>query len=196
MENSEIVLATDRYTPSFENHLQMYRATRRWGFIVIMIVLLAYLIPLSVYLAISRAIEVSYTGESFFADFRLTLLIVATPLYLALLIVRMFAPRRLAKQRMRALNELYGNAIPDFVTTFFEDALLAQSGENDPGVRLNYAVFTHIKETRDLFVLKTKEKHLLIVDKQGLSGVDVPGFRKLIHEKCPNAKVKWNPQTV
>ena len=94
---------------------------------------------------------------------------------------------------MRALHELYGDNIPEVTITFFEDSLLAQSGEKDEGFRLHYAVFTHVTETRDLFVLKTREKHLILVEKQGLSGVDVPGFRALIDEKCPAAGQKRRP---
>ena len=191
--NEQTVLAVDRYTPRFENQLQMYRTSQSRWTLILMIVFTAILLHLSPLLLWMRIRDVMETGESFFADPYPAIIAVLTLLYIALLIWRLLLPRRFAKKRMRALHELYGDSIPDVTITFFEDSLLAQSGEKDEGFRLNYAVFTRITETRDLFVLKTKEKHLILVEKQGLSGVDVPGFRAMIGEKCSAAGKKWRP---
>ena len=194
MENNEqTVLALDRYTPRFENQLQMYRASQNRGVLVLMIVFTAILLHLSPLLLWMRMRDIMETGESFFAGPYPAIIAVLTLLYIALLILRLLLPRRFAKKRMRALHELYGDNLPEVTITFFEDSLLAQSGEKDEGFRLHYAVFTHVTETRDLFVLKTREKHLILVEKQGLSGVDVPGFRALIDEKCPAAGQKRRP---
>ena len=194
MENNEqTVLALDRYTPRFENQLQMYRASQNRGVLVLMIVFTAILLHLSPLLLWMRMRDIMETGESFFAGPYPAIIAVLTLLYIALLILRLLLPRRFAKKRMRALHELYGDNLLEVTITFFEDSLLAQSGEKDEGFRLHYAVFTHVTETRDLFVLKTREKHLILVEKQGLSGVDVPGFRALIGEKCPAAGQKRRP---
>ncbi|MBR3130718.1 MAG: YcxB family protein [Clostridia bacterium] len=191
--NEQTVLALDRYTPRFENQLQMYRASQNRGVLVLMIVFTAILLHLSPLLLWMRMRDIMETGESFFAGPYPAIIAVLTLLYIALLILRLLLPRRFAKKRMRALHELYGDNLLEVTITFFEDSLLAQSGEKDEGFRLHYAVFTHVTETRDLFVLKTREKHLILVEKQGLSGVDVPGFRALIGEKCPAAGQKRRP---
>ena len=107
MENNEqTVLATDRYTPNYENQLQMYRKAQSRVPLILMIVFTAILLHLSPLLLWMRMRDVMETGESFFADPYPAIIAVLTLLYIALLIWRLLLPRRFAKKRMRALHEL------------------------------------------------------------------------------------------
>ena len=59
---------------------------------------------------------------------------------------------------------------------------------------MSYSAFSLLTETKDFFVIRTKQRQLIVLDKYGFDGTDIAGFRAFMSEKCPHAKKKWHPE--
>ena len=77
------------------------------------------------------------------------------------------------------------------MTEFYDDGIRLKIGERQSDIRLSYPIIVRCMETRDLILLETKEKQVVQVHKAALEGLDVPGFKALIREKCPKAKIQF-----
>ena len=191
MENSEpIVSARDRYVLSFPYFLQQYRCLRKPGVIIISLVLGVPILVYCITKIAFRAVWSIVTGAVFWEGVSMWLAVALLLAYIVGLVLYLFAPRRKAKRSLRRAAELFGSP-PEICMTFFEDALLIRTSVQEMSLRVPYAAVGTCIETRDLFLLVTKEKQTFAVAKQGLLDVDEEGFRKLLALKCPKAKVNW-----
>lgn len=191
METEErAALAQSTYTPTYEAERQRFRAMRSYRRIVLLCILYGalfsyLLVRIGIQLVKILAFHVPvYAAISMWVS--ATLLI----LFVYLFVTVLTAPRRNAKRRMRQLLEAYPS-IPSVTQTFRADEVTIRSEDEINGARFAYSAIRRISETDDLFLFWTKEKQVFPVAKQGLSGVDVPGFRALMDAKCPKAKRRW-----
>ncbi len=180
------VLARCVFRPAYETELQLYRAARSKLRLVLLIVLGAACIAYLLSMLIRQALMVLV----FKNPIGFWVLVACLAAFIALYIWAFFSPSRNAKRRLRRGFELYGD-LPTVVTEFYDDGIRLKIGERQSDIRLSYPIIVRCMETRDLILLETKEKQIVQVHKAALEGLDVPGFKALIREKCPKAKIQF-----
>ena len=178
----ETILARSVFSVTYEELLDLFRAARRRWRVVLYCVLYGLLI-------LGFAVFIIVKLQSLDSVFSLSIEIVGMLLSIFLLVWFLLAPRRAAKRRMRQLSEAY-SVIPKSIVELTNNDIAVKDETDEHGMRFSYASIKKCIETRDRFVFLTREGQLFTVDKQGLEITDVPGFRNLIREKCPNANRK------
>ena len=184
------VYARGMLTPTPETELQAYRATRRVFWLILLCVGCGMIIASQLFKIGFSLVRILIFEQPVYSAFSLWLGAAGVVLAVLLLIFGLFTPRRSARRRIRRLKETYGE-IPTLICEFEEDGVALRSDRADAGVRFAYPAIRRCAETKDLFVLLTKEKQFFSVEKQRLEYVDEAGFRALIRAKCPKAKVNW-----
>lgn len=190
-ENERKPIFTNTHRTSRETYLQFFYGARKTANIVVCAVAAAFLVFMCWQIAkILRSI--TYYGGSFVTEpfFWIGLLAVALWLYIPIKTL-FFAPKRFAKRQMRMNTESYGTEQLEVVTEFFDDAVELHNRTSKGEARFTYPSFKKVTETKDLFLLWTGQKQIVIINKLGFDGTDIIGFRAFIDEKCPNAKRRW-----
>ena len=184
------VLASAAYTPTAASERQIYRAMRpRWRIVLLCILFGALFVFLLVRVGIQVA-KIFVLDLTVYTVISLAMSALQVLLFVFLFVWMLIAPRRAARQHIKQLKEMYPEP-PTMRCAFESDGIALQSGAWN-GVRFAYASIAKCLETEDLFVLQSKQKQVFSIEKQTLTGVDVPGFRALIREKCPKAKCSFD----
>ena len=186
----DIVLAVGKLTPSVETERQAYRAARR-VFPLILLCIGCGTILFSQLFRIGLSVaRILIFKQPVYSAVSLWIAVACILFAVFLLLWGLFAPRRSARRRIRKLKETFAS-VPTLTCDFCEDRIALRADEAETGIRYPYTAIRRCTETRDLFVLVTKEKQFLSVEKHRLALIDDAGFRTLIREKCPKAKVNW-----
>lgn len=182
---------TNTHRTSRETYLQFFHGARKTANVIICV--FAAVIFLSMCYQIVKFIRsITYYGGSIFSESFFWIGTVAVVLWLYIPINALFiAPKRFAKRQMRMSTEAYGTEQMEIVTEFFDDAVELHNLTSKGEARFTYPSIKKVTETKDLFLAWTGTKQILIINKLGFDGTDIPGFRDFMDEKCPNAKRKW-----
>ena len=187
MEEERIVRAVGRLTPRVETERQAYRAARR-AFPVVLLCVGCGMLVFSQFFRIALSVaKILIFDQPLYSAVSLWIAVVCIGFAIFLLIWGLFAPRRNAKRRIRRLKEAFGT-VPTLTCFFYEDGIAVQADGAETGVCFPYSAIRRVKETRDLFLLVTKEKQSVAVEKDRMELVDEAGFYALLQEKCPKAK--------
>ena len=184
------VCARGMLTPTPETELQAYRATRRILWLILLCVGCGMIIVSQLFRIGLSLVRILIFDQPVYSVFSLWIGAASIVLAVFLLIFGLFSPRRSARRRIRRLKETYAE-IPTLICDFEEDGIALRTDKAEAGVRFAYSAIRRCTETKDLFVLLTKEKQFFSVEKQRLEHIDEAGFRAFICAKCPKAKVNW-----
>ena len=184
---------TNIYVPDEQTGRQIYRSVRFVRRLLIFLLGTAFLAMVLYYLVwvirwASDYDQPVYTQRLFW------LCIAVVALYVLLIVREIFAPRTFAKRETRRLKEAYGTDRVEIRAAFFDDGVAFHNLASNAELQTAYDVFGTITETKDLFLVRTKQKQLIAFHKLGFDGTDIPGFRAFMDEKCPHAKRKWKKE--
>ena len=192
METQEIMVsATGAYTPTAALELQKFRALRRIPMLVGACVGCG-MIVMSQFMRIALSVaKVLIFDRPIYSAVSLWFAAVFVLAAAFLLVWTLTAPRRTAKRRMRQYREAYGT-VPTWTVACTETEItLCIDGA--VFLRYAYAAIRRCVMTQDLFVLQTKEKQFISIEKRTLS-LDEAAFCAWIERKCPKAKRNWRTQ--
>ena len=191
METEErIILAKGTLTPRIDTERQAYRAARR-AFPLVLLCVGCGIIAFSQIFRIGFSVaRILIFDQPIYSAVSLWFAVVCLLFAGFLLLWGLFAPTRSAKRRLRRLKEAYAS-VPTVTCIFDADGIAVQYNGIETGMRCPYAAIRRCTETQDLFLLITKEKQFLSVEKSRLEYVDEAGLRALLAEKCPKAKRNW-----
>ena len=176
-----------------QSSLQLYQGIDRPRQ-AILLVFCAIFIAAMLYRFFDLILRDAEPGESIFRQPILWLGAALVVLYCALIVLLLSSPKRNANRDMKRIRESYGTDRMEIHTLFFDDEILLHNLASKGEQRFVYSSFTKTSETQDLFLLWTKQKQVVTVQKSGFDGTDINGFRAFIDEKCPNAKRKWKKE--
>ena len=192
--NERTPIFTNVYAPNEQTDRQIYSHITRVRRIVYWVICTGFFAFL-VYQLVDTIRWTARTGASFFAQTNVWILLAGIALYVVLFILLILAPRRFIKKRVKQMRELYGEKRVEIRAAFFDDAVAFHNAASNADLKHAYSVFKQVAETKDLFLLRSEQKMVLALDKSGFDGVDVPGFRAFMDEKCPNAKRGWKKES-
>jgi hypothetical protein len=191
MEEAErTVHFTNTYVTDAKTDRQMFRRIRRVPRLIVFLIsgaVLGYL----VYWLIRLIRESAAQGKPLFSDSSPWIFILGIVL-IALMVVReLLAPGTFANRQAKRLQESYGSEHITIDAAFSDDAIDFQNHASNAEMHLPYTSLKLLSETKDLFLIRTQQKQLIALAKNGFSGTDAAGFRTFMDEKCPTAKRKW-----
>jgi len=132
-----------------------------------------------------------YTGQPIYGETLFWICLACFALY-TYLIVRVFIGASVfSKREQKRRREMYGTEQFEIEASFFDDKIDFQNLVSRALTHPSYSVFRSLFETKDLFLLVTREKQVYMLAKDGFEGTDAAGFRRFMDEKCPNAKRRW-----
>lgn len=181
---------TNIYVPDEQTGRQIYRSVRFMRRLLIFLLGTAFLAMVLYYLVWVIRWAAAY-DQPVYTQRLFWLCIAAVALYVLLIVREIFAPRTFAKRETRRLKEAYGTDRVEIRAAFFDNGVSFHNLASNAELQTAYDVFGTITETKDLFLVRTKQKQLIAFHKLGFDGTDIPGFRAFMDEKCPNAKRKW-----
>ena len=188
-----VLFARGFLTPTVQTELQAFRAARRVLPMVLVIVGCGMIIT-SQLMRIGMGIaQILIFDRPIYTAISMWIGAICVLFGVFLLVWTLLAPRRSAHRRMRQLKERYPET-PTIVVEFLPDGIALCTDRGETGIRFAYASIKRCIETQDLFVLLTREKQVLSLEKQRLAFADEAGFRRLIRDKCPKAKVNWRAE--
>lgn len=147
-----------------------------------------------IYQLIDRILWAKQTGEPVFSQVFVWFIVVGILLYITMILLLIVAPRRYAKRQTKQIREAYGTDQMELQTLFYDDELVLHNLTSKGSLRFQYTAFTMITETKDLFLLRTAQKQVVVLEKLGFTGADPEEFRAFMDEKCPGAKRKWTKE--
>ena len=151
---------------------EMARATQKWGVHIVCAVMGALCIGLTV----------AGRGDSTTLGIGVAGLFVAA--YGAF-----FAPLLAGKQQAKRHLELYQTA-PVALVSLTEREVVLKNEMTEGESRFEYAQFRQVIETKNLFVMVTRRRLAVMLDKNGFTEGSAEAFRALVREKMPGAKLK------
>ena len=184
MENREnTVLCENTFTPTQAHYAQAYAAMTKFTDLL----LFGFVILMALVLVLGSIVS----EQSFFGKDNLVPLI-ALGIALAAVIAQHFLlPRLYASRAVKRIREAYG-ALGALTVTVLSDGVRMYNAANDGEVQFSFDSFAHFSETRDLLLLRTNARQTVMASKTGFSeGSSEAQFKKLMQEKCPQAKAKW-----
>ena len=189
-ENERTPLFTNTYGPSETFFRQSYLQVRRFWRLAIYIIAGGFL-AYACYQMLQWFAWSAYTGESIFRETSFWMILAEIALMTFLIVWESTAPKRYADRQMRRVKETYGANDPRVHIAFYDDEVAFHNDVTNSSHSMRYASFAKCAETKDLILIITREKQLIGFPKNAFTGVDVPGFRAFMDEKCPNAKRRW-----
>ena len=186
MENQEIVLFRNVFTPTREHYIQGYRRMLfRWSIppVVWVLASLASILLVSFLPRMILGRPISFRKNVLLYTMLLALIGLMCLLYFWL-------PAHSAKNKLNRQRKGCLQAV-SLETAFSENGVhllnIASMGE----MHLNYDDFTHCTETEELLMLKTKGKQVLLLLKSGFCLGDEGEFKEFMRRKCPGARFFW-----
>ncbi len=189
-ENERKPVFTNTYGPSETTFREIYRYARR----PMRIILIVLLVCIGVYVAhhlyqwIRWAV---YYNESIFSQTGVWMLLAELGVMAFLIVWEANGAKRYAKRQLRRIKESYGTDDPRVHASFYDGEVEFHNDATNSTSRMAYDKFATCKETKDLFLIVTREKQFLLFPKDTFDGTDIVGFRAFMDEKCPNTKRKW-----
>ena len=181
---------TNTLQTSRELYLELFRAMRKTVIVVICVMGACFLAFLC-YQMTQVLRSAAYYGESFASVGTFGLLLGCAVLWVILIVRVLLAPKRAVKRQMRMNQESYGTEQMEVEMAFFDDAMELHNRTSKNETRFVYTAFKRAAETENLFLIRTAQRQVIALSKLGFDGMDIPGFRAFMDEKCPNAKRKW-----
>ena len=188
--NERTPIFTNTYLPNERTDRQMFGSITRARRLITLLVctaVFAYLL----YELIDMIRWATQTGGSFFSEAYAWVLMAGIAVYAVIFVLLAVSPRMQASKQAKRMREMYGEKRIGIRSDFFDDAIVFFNTASNARVRLQYSVFRKITETGDLILLWSGQKQIIALGKDGFTGIDVPGFRTFMDEKCPNAKRRW-----
>ena len=189
-ETERTIHFTNTYVTDAKTDRQMFRRIRRVPRLIVFLIsgaVSGYL----VYWLIRLIRESAAQGKPLFSDSSPWIFILGIML-IALMVVReLLAPGTFANRQAKRLKESYGSEHITIDAAFSDDTIDFQNHASNAGMHLPYASLNLLTETKDLFLIRTQQRQIIALAKNGFSGTDAAGFRAFMDEKCPNAKRKW-----
>jgi len=108
-----------------------------------------------------------------------------------LLVREILAPRTFAKRETQRIKERYRKDRIEIRAAFYDDTVEFHNLGSNAETQFAYDVFGMLTETKDLFIIRTQQKQVIALSKNGFDGIDLAGFRTFMDKKCPNAKRHW-----
>ena len=189
-ENERKPIFTNTLQTSREMYLELFRAMRKKVSIMICVIGACFLVY-GCYQLVRLIRSFTYYGESFVSEPAFWMLLGCAVLWVILIARVLLTPRRVVKRQMRMNLESYGTEQVEIETDFFDDTVELHNRTSKGEHRFVYPAFRKVTETKNLFLLWTGQKQIVVLYKLGFDGTDIVGFRAFIDEKCPNAKRKW-----
>lgn len=188
-ENERKPIFTNTYGPNEETFKAIYRYARK-PVRVVYFVLLVCITARVAATVVSWILRTIRFGKPFPTETAL-LLLAGFALVVFAVVWEVTGAKRYAGRQMRRIEETYGTRDPRVHASFYDNEVEFHNDATNSTNNLTYDKFAKCAETKDLFLIITREKQFLTYPKDCFEGVDVPGFRAFMDEKCPNAKRKW-----
>lgn len=193
-ENERKAIFTNTVFTSREMHLELYHSVRAIWYVIVSAVSVGFLVWMGLQL---RDLILAYeiAGESVLSEpvFWMTILGLAIWLFIPVWAV-LIAPKRYANRQLRMYAESYGTEQAELVNSFFDDAVVLHNQASNGEMRFAYSSVKKVTETKNLFLIWTEQKQIVVLSRRGFDGTDAAGFRRFMDEKCPNAKRKWRKE--
>ena len=191
METEErTALFTNTYAPSEEALIEAYRNARRLWRIVFFLAAAGFFVYIG-YNLVQWILWSVRSGESPLSEIAFWLLVAELALLITLVVRSVSAPKQYAQKQLRRIAESYGDGDPTVQASFYDDAVAFHNDAIGSTMQLNYDTFQKCREVENFFLLTTHEKQILELPKASFQGIDVPGVRQFLQEKCTNAKCRW-----
>ena len=181
---------TNAYVPNEETDRQIYRNVRFVRRLLLFLLSTGFLAMTAYYLIFVIRWAADY-NVPVYTQTLFWLCIAAVAMYVFLIVREIFAPRTFAKRETRRMKEAYGTDRIEIRAAFFDDTVAFHNLASNAEMKIPYAAFGTITETKDLFFVRTRQKQLIALGKLGFENMDIPGFRAFMDEKCPGAKRRW-----
>lgn len=191
--NESKAIFKNTYIPNEASAEQTYRSISFVRRLLVFLLGIGFL-GMALYYLIRVIRWAEYYKEPVYTQSLFWLSIAVIVLYVFLIVRDILAPRAFAKRETRRLKEAYGTSEITIEISFFAESVDFHNCASNADLRLSYAALHRFTETRDLFLIRTQQKQLIVLDKYGFDGTDIKGFRTFIDEKCPNAKRRWKKE--
>ena len=192
-ENERKPIFTNTCIENEEHDRQVYRSLHIARRLILALVYMSF-ICYFVYQLIQLSQWAEYTREPIYTQLLFWICIVGIAFSCFLGLREIFTPRILARRDTKRFKETYGTSEITIQNAFYDDVVRGQNLVSNGEIQLPYSAFSLLTETKDLFVIRTKQRQLIMFDKYGFDGTDIAGFRAFMSEKCPHAKKKWHPE--
>lgn len=189
-ETERTILFTNTYTTDEKTDRQMFRRIRRIPRLLVFALSTAFL-AYGIYWFIVLIKESKRTGEPFFGSSSSWIFLLGIVLYILIVVRELLAPGTFSKRQAKRLKESYGTEHITVKAAFSDDAVDFHNEASHGDMHLPYESLNLLTETEDLFLIRTAQRQIIALSKLGFDGVDIPGFRTFMEEKCPKAKRKW-----
>ena len=193
-ETERNVLFTNTYITSEKTDRQMFRRIRRIPRLIVFLFSSAFFGYL-IYLFIRMLRQSAQTGEPITQDSSFLLFVMGLALYVLLIVREILAPGTFSKRQEKRLKELYDTDHITIESDFTDDAIDFHNQASHTNLHLPYSALNLLTETKDLFLIRTKERQVIALAKNGFIGTDAAGFRSFMQGKCPDAKHKWKEES-
>jgi DNA-binding LytR/AlgR family response regulator len=95
------------------------------------------------------------------------------------------------KTAFEQLQENYGATEQEIITSFEDDRIKENFPQSGATVFTNYSAISRLEETPNMFVLRTKTKQVIVVNKTDLIQEQKnEEFIQFIRNKCENVKIR------
>lgn len=189
-ENERTPLFTNTITLDEETDRQIYDKLFSFKRLIYIVLYSAFL-GFFIYKLIGEVRWAKEAEQPLYLEPRFWLCLVAIAVEAYGIVRAILAPRIFVKRVKRRNNELYGTDRIEIRSAFYDDMAVYHEMPTNADIRLAYSSIRLAAETKDLFILRTRQKLTFELSKTGFDGIDVQGFRNFMDEKCPNAKRKW-----
>lgn len=99
-----------------------------------------------------------------------------------------YYPKKAVKAQLLRYARDEGSLYVEDLLYFREENVARRRGEEGELLHMPYEKIRKVVESRDLFVIRTKSKNLIPLDKDGFENGDAEDFRRILAEKAPKAK--------
>lgn len=181
---------TNTYTTSEETDKQTYRSIR-FVWRVAVFLLGAGFLGYFVYWFIRMLQWSALSGRPIYTESLFWICLSGFSIYGFLIVREILAPQLFARRQTKRKIELYGATEITIDAAFYADGAAFHNRASDARLELGYSAVHRLTETKDLFLIRTQQKQLIALSKDGFDGTDIPGFRTFMDQKCPNAKRRW-----
>ena len=188
--NEREPLFTNTYGPSEEGLTEAYRSARLiWR--IVLFTLAAGFLGYIGYNLVQWILWSARSGESVLRETAFWLLIAELALLITLVVREATAAKQYAKKQLRRIAETYNGGDPTVQASFYDDAVTFHNDATGSTMQLRYDTFRKCREVQNFFLITTREKQMFELPKASFAGIDVPGVRQFLQERCTDAKCSW-----
>ncbi len=182
-ENERTVLAKNAFVPTREHYAQAYSDMTKFSDLL----LFGFVVLMALVLLLSSLLS----EQPFFSKDNLVPLIALGIAVVAVIAQHFLLPRLYGSRTMKRIEEAYGKN-GELTVTVEPEGVRMHNAANDSEVGFRFESFARFSETRDLLLMRTAARQMLMVSKTGFAdGMTESSFKALMCEKCPQAKARW-----